>query len=218
MQPAATDSLTVEVYSDIICPWCYIGKRRFTEALTLANLSDDDVRVIWRPFDLNPTMPPNGMDRRDYRIKKFGSWEYSQRLDQQVKDAGELVGLQFNFERMQRAPNTRKAHLLLEFAITVENQNALAEALFKAYFSDGLDIGDGPTLVKIAESIGIKRTKAEEILMDPALEQRLMQDFDRARSLGVQSVPTFVINNTMMPAGAQDPYTIADALRTGLPV
>ena len=129
-------NLSVEVISDVICPWCFIGKRRLEKALAALDGSHE-VRVRWLPFQLNPTMPKEGISRREYRTKKFGSWERSQELDAQVAAAGEAEGIHFAFDRMERTPNTLDAHRLLWLADTVGVQDAVVEALFRAYFTDG---------------------------------------------------------------------------------
>jgi len=205
--------MTIEIYSDLICPWCYIGKRRFAQGMALSGLSTDDVRVIWKPFELNPDMPEDGMDRKEYRIKKFGSWEYSQQLDRQVKDAAATVGLEFNYERQKRTPNTRKAHLLLQLAVSLDRQDALSEALFAAYFTHGRDIGSESTLIEIAESAGLSKNEVESALKGPAQLQQVIQELAEAAHLGIRSVPSFVINGSVAFSGAQDPKIIGDVLQ-----
>src|SRR5262249_28657201 len=129
-------SLQVEVFSDVICPWCYIGKHRLEKALRLLG-TEAPAEVVWRPFELNPGMPGAGIPRREYRTAKFGSWERAQALDARVARSGAQDGIPFAFERMERTPNTLKAHRLIWLAQREGVQNALVDALFRAYFTEG---------------------------------------------------------------------------------
>jgi len=133
--------LSVDVISDVICPWCFIGKRRLERAVAALHGSHE-VRVRWLPFQLNPQMPKEGVSRREYRTRKFGSWERSQELDAQVAEAGEAEGIHFAFDRMERTPNTLEAHRLIWLADTEGVQDAVVESLFRAYFTDGRDISN----------------------------------------------------------------------------
>src|SRR5437764_752281 len=153
--------LTVDVISDVICPWCYIGKRRLERAVAAV---DEPVRVRWLPFQLNPTMPRKGISRREYRTKKFGSWEHSQELDARVAAAGEAEGIHFAFDRIERTPNTLDAHRLIWLAEKEGVQDAVVEALFWAYFTDGRDISNGQTLIDVVADAGLDRRKAEDVL------------------------------------------------------
>jgi predicted DsbA family dithiol-disulfide isomerase len=132
-------SLQVDVISDVICPWCYIGKRRLERAIATVR-DQHEVRVRWLPFQLNPTMPKEGIARRDYRIRKFGSWERSQELDAKVVAVGKDEGISFAFDRIERTPNTWDAHRLIGLAGTEGIQDAVVEAMFRAYFTQGRDL------------------------------------------------------------------------------
>src|ERR1051325_2767537 len=127
--------LTIDVYSDVICPWCFVGKRRMGKGL-----AGRAATVRWHPFELNPGMPAEGVERRAYRIKKFGSWERSLELDVQVAEAGRGEGIAFNFDRMARTPNTFDAHRIIWLAGERGVQNAVVDALFRAYFTDGRNL------------------------------------------------------------------------------
>ena len=133
--------LTIDVISDVICPWCLIGKRRLEKAL-----GNRPAVVSWHPFQLNPDMPREGIDRKSYRIRKFGSWERSQELDAQVAAAGQGEGITFNFDKMDRTPNTLDAHRIIWLAGERGVQDAVVEAMFLAYFTDGGDLSDRATL------------------------------------------------------------------------
>ena len=144
--------LAIDVISDVICPWCFIGKRRLEKAL-----AGRPATVRWHPFQLNPDMPREGIDRRTYRIGKFGSWERAQELDARVAAAGEDVGVAFHFERQSRTPNTLDAHRVIWLAGERGVQDEAVEALFLAYFTDGRDLSDRVTLAEIATGAGLDR-------------------------------------------------------------
>ena len=202
-------ALTIDVISDVICPWCYIGKRRLEEAMALARRPD--VRVRWHPFQLNPQMPREGMSRRAYRTAKFGSWERSLALDAKVGEAGRGEGITFAFEKQQRTPNTLDAHRLIWLADREGVQDALVEALFRAYFTEGRDVGDRQTLLDLAAQVGLDRGLAGGVLdgRDGVKEIRLEEE--RARQVGVQGVPFFIINGEVPISGAQPPGAFLDA-------
>jgi predicted DsbA family dithiol-disulfide isomerase len=196
--------------SDVICPWCYIGKRRLERALRELG-GRHEVRVRWHPFQLNPTMTGEGMDRRDYRTAKFGSWERSQALDAQVAEAGEAEGIAFTFDRIGRTPNTLDAHRLIALAGEQGVQDAVVEAFFRGYFTEGRDLGDRGTLLGLAAQAGLDRGRAESLLGgDDGLES-LRAAEAQSRRAGVQSVPTFVINGEVTISGAQGPQAFLAA-------
>src|SRR3954447_18065776 len=141
-------ALHVDVISDVICPWCFIGKRRLEKAVAAVE-SQHEVRVRWLPFQLNPTMPKEGISRREYRTRKFGSWERSLELDARVVAVGEAEGIQFAFDRIERTPNTLDAHRLIWLADEEGVQDAVVEALFRAYFTEGRDISERQALIDV---------------------------------------------------------------------
>src|SRR3954463_3463979 len=141
-------TLNIDVISDVICPWCYIGKRRLEKAV--AAFGREQLQVRWHPFQLNPRMPKGRMNRKEYRTAKFGSWERSLALDAQVAEAGRGEGIPFAFDRIQRTPNTLDAHRLLWLAGKLGVQDGVAESLFRGYFTAGADLNDRPTLVELA--------------------------------------------------------------------
>src|ERR1700749_2364938 len=151
--------LTVDVISDVICPWCYIGKRRLEKALGARPAT-----VRWHPFQLNPDMPREGIERKAYRTEKFGSWERSQELDAQVATAGRGEGIAFNFDRQPRTPNTLDAHRVIWLAGERGVQDAVVEALFQAYFIDGRDLSDRCTLASVAAGVGLDPAELNERL------------------------------------------------------
>src|SRR5271166_2097509 len=154
---------TVVVISDVICPWCYIGKRRLEKAVAALE-GVHEVRVRWLPFQLNPSMSKEGVSRRDYRTKKFGSWERSQELDDRLIVVGEIAGIPFAFDRIERTPNTLDAHRLIWLADQQGVQDAVVEALFRAYFTEGKDISNRHTLIDVVAEAGLDRHQAEALL------------------------------------------------------
>lgn len=199
-------SLTVEIVSDVICPWCYIGKRRFEKALGLVR-GEVDVSVVWRPFQLNPKMPREGMARAEYRKAKFGSVERGRQLDARVAAEGEGEGIAFAFDRMERTPNTLAAHQLIDVAQKQGRAAPVVDALFRAYFEEGKDVGDPAVLQAIA---------AREAVRDwpqAANEKEVATLEGSFRDLGISAVPTFVLDRRLGVSGAQPPEAIAAALR-----
>jgi predicted DsbA family dithiol-disulfide isomerase len=192
--------LTIDVISDVICPWCWIGKRRLEKAL-----DGRPATVRWHPFQLNPDMPREGIERRAYRIRKFGSWERSQELDDQVLAAGRSERLAFKFDRQSRTPNTVDAHRVIWFAGERGVQDAVAEALFKAYFTDGRDLSDRAKLAKVAAGAGLDRAEMDALLAGDTGLDAVRAGEEHARSLGVSGVPFFVVNGKVALSGAQPP-------------
>jgi predicted DsbA family dithiol-disulfide isomerase len=202
-------ALTVDVISDVICPWCYIGKRRLEKAIALAGRQD--VRVRWHPFQLNPQMPREGMSRRDYRTAKFGSWERSLALDAQMIEAGRGEGILFAFDKQERTPNTLDAHRLIELADREGVQDAVVEALFRAYFTEGRDVGERQTLLDVVDQAGLDRSMAAGVLDDGDRLEAIRAAEEMARRAGVQGVPFFIINGELAISGAQPPGAFVDA-------
>ncbi|HSQ91649.1 MAG TPA: DsbA family oxidoreductase, partial [Nitrospiraceae bacterium] len=144
--------MRIDIYSDIVCPWCFVGKRRLERALTSVG---GEIRVTWRPFQLNPTMPLDGMDRTTYLKAKFGSLEAFSRMEEQLLAAGEDEQIPFAFEKIKRTPNTFAAHRLLWYAEQQGRQDATVESLFRGYFTEGVDIGSIPVLTQLASRAGL---------------------------------------------------------------
>ncbi len=202
--------LTVDVISDVICPWCFIGKRRLEKAVA-ALAGRHEVRVRWHPFELNPQMPKDGMDRRAYRMAKFGSWERSQALDAQVAAAGAQEGIVFAFDKMRRTPNTLDAHRLIRLAGREGVQDAVVEALFKAYFTEGRDISDRQTLLDVVAEAGLDRDRAAAELDGDESLAAIRAEEEQAHRLGVQGVPFFIVNGEVGLSGAQEPRFFLEA-------
>jgi predicted DsbA family dithiol-disulfide isomerase len=198
--------LTIDVISDAICPWCFIGKRRLEKAL-----GSRPATVRWHPFQLNPDMPSEGVDRKSYRIKKFGSWERSQELDAQVAAAGQGEGIAFNFDNMARTPNTLDAHRVIWLAGERGVQDAIVEAIFLAYFTDGRDLSDRVALAEIVAGVGLDRSEVDELLEGDKGLDVVRSGEEQARRLGGSGVPFFVVNGKVALSGAQPPELFLQA-------
>jgi predicted DsbA family dithiol-disulfide isomerase len=192
--------LTVDVISDVICPWCFIGKRRLEKAIAAHG---DPVKVQWHAFQLNPTMPKEGISRREYRIRKFGSWERSMQLDANIVATGKDEGIHFNFDRMVRTPNTLDAHWLIWLSHKHGIQDAVVEALFQAYFVKGRDISNPKTLIDVVAEAGLDRGKTEAILNGNEGMEALKEAGELSGRYRVEGVPFFVINSKITLSGAQ---------------
>jgi len=200
------DQMLIEIASDVVCPWCYIGKRRLEKAL--AQLGGEiEARIEWLPFQLNPGMPEGGMARADYRRAKFGSLERGRALDARVAQEGSGEGIAFAFERMQRTPNTVAAHRLIDLAQSQGKADPVVDALFRAYFEEARDIGDVAVLKDIAERGGVKGWP--EGKNDLAVEEKE----NRVRELGISGVPTFIFNRKSGISGAYPPEMLIQAIR-----
>lgn len=207
-------AIQVEVNYDFICPWCWIGQRNLASALTAAGV-DTQVSIRYVPFELNPAMPAEGMERRAYRSEKFGSWARSQIMDAQVTAAGLAAGARFDYDKVRRTPNTRLAHRLMQFAQQRNEPRASAalyEAIYAAYFAEGRDIGLLDTLVAIAAEQSFDAHEARAYLLSDAGHRQIDAARERADSLGVQAVPTIRIDGDAI-SGAQPPIVFINALR-----
>jgi len=190
----------VDIVSDVICPGCVVGERRLERALK-AIPGGKTVRVRWLPFQLNPQMPAGGMNRREYRSSKFGNWQKSQELDAQVAAVGAAEGIAFAHDRIERTPNTLDAHRLIALAAKDGIQDAVVEALFRGYFTEGRDISDRAVLLDVVARAGLDRSRAEAFLNAEGGD--IHEEEAEARRLGVSGVPFFVINGEVGMSGAR---------------
>jgi predicted DsbA family dithiol-disulfide isomerase len=205
--------LAIDIISDVVCPWCFIGKRRLEAALELyraRNPAAAAPQVTYRPFELNPDVPREGIARADYIAKKFGARGYSA-YDRLVQ-AGKPLGIAFAFDKIERQPNTLAAHALIESARRRGVQGAVKEALMQAFFADGLDLTDTATLVRIAAGAGLDRKEAEAAIADEDLRRTVAEEEENARRMGVQGVPFFIFNNRLSVEGAQPPEVLLNAM------
>ncbi len=193
----------IDVVLDVICPWCFIGKRRLEHALALR--PDIAAEISWRPFQLNPDMPPDGMPRQDYLSSKFGGSQHAHRIYQSAGEAGSSVGIPFAFERVQHTPNTQDAHRLVRRAERRGRADALVEAMFKAYFIDGVDLGDPARLLELAVRAGLERAETRRFLAGEDGRADMLAEDRAARRIGINAVPCFIFEERYAISGAQDP-------------
>ncbi|MDU8941886.1 DsbA family oxidoreductase [Ovoidimarina sediminis] len=195
--------IKLDILSDPICPWCYIGKANLDRALEAH--PDHPFEIEWHPFQLNPDMPEGGMDRREYLETKFGGRDQAVSVYARIAEAAEAAGLTLNFEGIARTPNTLDAHRLIHWAGLEGRQTAAVSALFRAYFQEGRDIGDHAVLLDIAESVGLDRAMIERLLSSDADAEDIQARDAHTRARGVTGVPTFVVANQHVVPGAQPP-------------
>jgi predicted DsbA family dithiol-disulfide isomerase len=197
----------IEIVSDVVCPWCFIGKRRLEQALARVQA---EVEVVWRPFQLNPGLPEEGMERELYVQRKFGS--AGPGVYALVAAVGASVGIPFAFERIVRQPNTVAAHQLIGLASRGARQDAMVETLFRGYFLEGADLTRRADLVSLAGQAGLDPAAAQACLEDRA-SRRTVEDADRqARALGVEGVPFFIFDRRLAVSGAQEPQVLVQAI------
>ena len=203
----------IEVYSDTICPWCFIGKRRFERALV--ERPDVKVDLTWMPFQLNPDMPPDGMEREAYLSLKFGGTERAQDVYTPIEQAGVEEDIEFRFKAMQRTPNTLGSHRLIHYAKErTLDQDRVVEALFAAYFSRGEDIGDVEVLVECALQAGLEADTVRDYLVSETDKEQIRTQDVIARQMGIQGVPFFVFARKYAVSGAQSPAVFVQVFDT----
>ena len=205
-------TLTIDVVSDVVCPWCYVGKRRLERALALLAVQHPDVDPVvqWHTFQLNPEMAPEGMARADYVSRKFG--DEAGAIYDRVAAVGKEVGIPFAFDNISRQPNTVVAHSLIAVSEPGLQQDAMVEAFFKAYFIDGLDLTEASVLMDIAESAGMDRAEAETHLQNSALHSQTIDSDKAAREMGITGVPFFIFNRQVGLSGAHEAETLLQGM------
>ena len=196
-------SVKLDIISDPICPWCYIGKTQLDRAL--AERPDHPFAVEWHPFQLNPDMPAEGMDRRTYLERKFGGPEGADRVYGQISEHAKSIGVEADFEAITRKPNTLNAHRLIHWAGIEDRQEEIVNALFAANFREGRDIGDMDVLADIADANGMDASVVRRLLQSDADVEMIRQRDAHSREMGVTSVPTFVVAGQHAVPGAQPP-------------
>ena len=199
--------LSIDIYSDVVCPWCYVGKRRLERALS--QVPSVATHVRWRPFQLNPTMPKEGADRTSYLEAKFGSLDAFRRLEEQVMAAGVSEGISFAFEKIVKTPNTFLAHRLIWYGAQHGRQSEIVDALFRGYFEQGADIGSAAVLTGLAESAGLD---AGRFLTTTEGDDDVQAEEAAGHRLGIRAVPYFVLNNRYGISGAQPVETFLGAI------
>jgi predicted DsbA family dithiol-disulfide isomerase len=200
----------VDIVSDVICPWCYIGKRRFERALGVVG-ERHRVAATWRPFQLNPDMPADGMARAAYLDAKFGGRERAHAIFARIEAAGIDEGIAFAFDRVPRIPNTLDAHRLIRLGERLGSQDAIVETLFRAYFTEGADIGARATLIALAERAGLAARDVERYLGSDEDRELVQGEDDAARRMGIHGVPCFIFEQQYAISGAQEPDVLVEA-------
>jgi len=193
----------IDIISDVVCPWCFIGKRRLEKALALR--PETAAEITWRPFQLNPDMPAEGMARAEYIANKFGDSAHSRRIHQTIAEAGASVGIDFAFDRIKRSPNTRNAHRLIRLGTKRGVGGAVVDRLFHGYFLEGRDVGDSATLATIAAEAGIDRAEALAFLESNEEREEIIAEDRNTRRLGINAVPCFIFAGQYAVSGAQEP-------------
>lgn len=201
----------IDIVSDVICPWCYIGKRQLERALPVLAEQGLEFEIAWHAFQLNPDMPAEGYDRREYRIAKFGSWEKSQAMDARITETAAGLGLEFHMDRLTRTPNTLHAHRAIWLAGQHGVQDAVVEALFRLYFCEGGDLGDTALLTETAAAAGLERVALEEMYAGESGRDIVLHADMSARRGGISGVPSFLMQNHVLFSGAVPAEQMAEA-------
>ena len=199
--------MQLDVISDTVCPWCYIGKRRLDKALTSWDRKDVDINVSWRPYQLDATIPAEGVDRAKYYERKFGT-ERAKEAGKMIAELGEIEGINFAFDKIKRSPNTLNSHRLVKWAGTAGVQLEAVELLFKRYFEEGEDVGKDEVLIEVATDVGMDVALVKELLAGDADRKHIEQEDHMAREMGITGVPCFLFENKFSVVGAQDVDTL----------
>lgn len=210
--------MDIDIISDVVCPWCFIGKRHLEQALVLwrDRHPGEEPEIRWHPFELNPHMPPGGMDRRRYLEDKFGGPERAREIYARVEAAGREVDIPFDFGRIEVQPNTVNAHRLVAWAGARSRQGAMVDALFDGYFLEGRDLTSKDELVELAGGAGFDRELVADLLESDELLDHVRKEEDTAHRIGVQGVPFFIFNQRVALSGAQPPELLVDAMEQSL--
>jgi predicted DsbA family dithiol-disulfide isomerase len=201
--------LTIDIVSDVVCPWCYVGEKRLEAAL-----ADEagPVAVRWRPYQLDPTIPEAGFDRAEYMAKKFGNSGRLQSVHDNLTRLGAELGLPFAFDKIKRSPNTLDAHRLIRWAATAGVQAEVVDRLFKAFFVEGRDVGDRKVLVELAGECGLDAGQVEKALADGADADLVRAEIEEAQTMGVSGVPFFIFGGRVGVPGAAEPSVLRQAI------
>ena len=204
----------IDVISDVVCPWCFIGKRNLERALeTWREKHPAEMPTVrWHPFQLNPQLPDNGVPRKQYLENKFGGPDRAKEIYARVSAAGKHAGIDFAFDAIEVQPNTIDAHRLMHHAGEQGRQDAMAEVIFRRYFVEGADLTNKDTLADIAEQAGMNRQEVAAYLASNADRELIEEQDRRARAIGVEGVPFFIFNQRLALSGAQTPEVIVEAM------
>ncbi|WP_354072683.1 DsbA family oxidoreductase [Caulobacter sp. 1776] len=202
--------MVIDVVADVVCPWCYLGWRRLKSALALR--PDLEAQLVWRPYQLDPTLPEEGVDRKAYMAQKFKDPGKLKAVHAALVEGGAEEGIAFDFEAIEISPNTNAAHRLIRWALTAGVQDQVVEALFKAYFTQGLDIGDPMVLADVAEAAGMERLVVLQLLSEGADKEAVAREHAMAVQGGVTGVPFVIFAGKVAVVGAEMPERIAEAI------
>ncbi len=208
--------MQIDIISDIVCPWCFIGKRNLESALATFKAEHPDEsppKVLWHPFQLNPHLPPEGMPRADYTAGKFGGVERAHEIYARVARAGAEAGIDFRFDEIRVQPNTVDAHQLILLAAAFDAQDGVVESLFTGFFLEGRDLSDHKTLIELAGRGGLPASESERCLETRQLYEQVQEQDAHARTLGVEGVPFFIFDQKLAASGAQPAAVLADVMR-----
>lgn len=204
--------MQLDIISDPVCPWCYVGKKRMEIAISARPQMEFD--ISYRVFQLNPDMPREGMDRKEHMRKKFGDGKAPTGVMNAITEAGRELGIEFNFNRILKTPNTLDSHRLIRWSHSTGHQPLVVEILFRRYFTDGEDIGDHAVLLDIAREAGMDTDILGDLLMRDADIDLIRQEDATARRMGIQGVPAYVLANKYLMVGAQEPQLLLKAIDT----
>jgi predicted DsbA family dithiol-disulfide isomerase len=202
--------MRIDIYSDTVCPWCYLGKRRFE--LAVAARPQYEPRITWRPFELNPDIPAEGVDRAGYLAARLGNSERVAEAHAELQRQGRVAGIEFRFDLIERVPNTRRSHLLIAHAGRAGRQSVVKERIMRAYFEEGCDIGDVDELVRLGVEAGLAEHESRSALILRAGQDGVIAAERHAAVLGITGVPTFVFDGQYTISGAQEVGTLAGIL------
>ena len=198
--------LKIDIVSDVVCPWCAIGYKKLSEAMTQL---DDEIsfEVNWKPYQLHPEIPREGFDKKEYYKIKFGESLGSSDKFNFISEEGRKVGLEFNFKKSKNLPNTFLAHRLLWLCRSKDMQDVIAEALFHAYFTDGRDVGNEDELIEISSENGLNKEEIKEFFETNIGHEEVLREENRAREMNIFSVPTYIFNKKYLLVGGQESNT-----------
>ncbi|MAW33704.1 MAG: hypothetical protein CMK56_04780 [Proteobacteria bacterium] len=206
--------MKIDIFSDVVCPWCFIGKKNLENAISLSknNLGSIDIKINWKMFQLNPLLPETGISRKEYLASKFGNETNSSNIYKRIENAGRLAGIKFNFNKIQVQPNSLQAHRLIAFIQTKKPNADIVEAIFRNFFIDGQDIGEPLVLEKIGLNYNISKTEIIRYMSSNENRRKLFEENKTAQKMGIQGVPFFIFNDKIAVSGAQPVGILQQAL------
>ena len=211
-EPKMKQTIKIDIISDVVCPWCYIGKLRLDKAIETLN-HQYDFKIYYRPFELHPELPASGQNQKEYLAKKFGGESRYHQLTGNVAKIAHAEGLYFDFEKQNVMPNTRKAHVIISGAAEVGKQAVISESFFDSYFSRGVDLSQEENLITVGIGAGLERNQIERWLADESMFRNIEEYEKQLSGLGIHSVPFFILNDQYGLSGAQRTETFISVLQ-----